>query len=625
MSEGKKTRKLPPPALLVFAVLVVALAAVLAAWLLRKDAAQPAADPAAAAEPGRWIAAVDPDKARYAPGEPVAFRVALNRDPDQPLAGKLVFVAKQAGRTVDRFTVEDVRLEAGEGTAEAEAVWTPPEADYQGYLVETYFVSGRRTLDHRNTAVDVSSDWSRFPRYGYITDFPDMTPEEIRSVIARLNRYHINGLQFYDWQYKHHQPLAGTAEEPAERWPDIANRPVYYDTVRGYIDAAHERAMMAMNYNLLFGTYTFAEKDGVKPEWGLYTDTEHRQQDGHPLPQTWATGKILLTNPANPEWQDYIFREEENVFRALPFDGWHVDQLGDRGIRFDYGGRPVYLDETYVPFLKAAKDRLGVRLVMNAVNQYGGVGIAKEAPVDFLYTEAWPPGLGSYGMLKRIVDNGRYLSENTKNMIIAAYMNYRAADRPGEFNTPSVLMTDAVIFASGGAHIELGDTGMLGKEYFPNKNLKMTAELEEALLDYYHVMTAYQNWLRDTDVREIDRDAEADGVELSKQDRPETVWFFAREKGSDEVLHLLNLATHSTNQWRDDFGQYREPEELTDLAVTYYTDADVRDVLLVSPDRRHGSPESLAFTTGESDGRRYVRFTLPSLKYWDMVLLTTSP
>jgi len=58
--------------------------------------------------------------------------------------------------------------------------------------------------------------------------------------------------------------------------------------------------------------------------------------------------------------------------------------------------------------------------------------------------------------------------------------------------------------------------------------------------------------------------------------------------------------------------------------VTYYTDADVKEVLLVSPDRRHGSPEALAFATGESDGRRYVRFTLPSLKYWDMVILSTT-
>ena len=34
----------------------------------------------------------------------------------------------------------------------------------------------------------------------------------------------INGLQFYDWQDEHDKPLAGTREEPAERWQDIAKR-----------------------------------------------------------------------------------------------------------------------------------------------------------------------------------------------------------------------------------------------------------------------------------------------------------------------------------------------------------------------------------------------------------------
>ncbi|MDK2814391.1 MAG: dextranase [Thermoanaerobacter sp.] len=36
----------------------------------------------------------------------------------------------------------------------------------------------------------------------------------------------------------------------------------------------------------------------------------------------------------------------------------------------------------------------------------------------------------------------------------------------------SVRLTDATIFAAGGDHIKLGDTGMLSKEYFPSANLK---------------------------------------------------------------------------------------------------------------------------------------------------------
>ena len=49
-------------------------------------------------------------------------------------------------------------------------------------------------------------------------------------------------------------------------------------------------------------------------------------------------------------------------------------------------------------------------------------------------------------------------------------MNYNKADNRGEFNTPGVLLTDAVMFALGGSHLELGGDHMLCKEYFPNEN-----------------------------------------------------------------------------------------------------------------------------------------------------------
>ena len=90
-----------------------------------------------------------------------------------------------------------------------------------------------------------------------------MTQEEMTKVVNRLNRFHINGIQFYDWQYKHHEPVKMDGNKPAAEWPDIANRQVAYDTVKGYIDLAHGRNMKAMNYNLLFGAYEGAEADGV--------------------------------------------------------------------------------------------------------------------------------------------------------------------------------------------------------------------------------------------------------------------------------------------------------------------------------------------------------------------------
>ena len=46
--------------------------------------------------------------------------------------------------------------------------------------------------------------------------------------------------------------------------------------------------------------------------------------------------------------------------------------------------------------------------------------------------------------------NGEY-GDYQLNTVFAAYMNYNKADNRGEFNTPGILLTDAVMFALGGS------------------------------------------------------------------------------------------------------------------------------------------------------------------------------
>ena len=121
--------------------------------------------------------------------------------------------------------------------------WNPPDDDYKGYMVEVYASKGIRVVDSRNTAVDVSSNWDRFPRYGYVAEYPKREKGETEKIIDNLNKYHINGLQFYDWQNKHHKPIPDTKDNTYSVWKDIANRDVYYDTVKNYIDAAHGKNM----------------------------------------------------------------------------------------------------------------------------------------------------------------------------------------------------------------------------------------------------------------------------------------------------------------------------------------------------------------------------------------------
>ena len=97
---------------------------------------------------------------------------------------------------------------------------------------------------------------------------------------------------------------------------------------------------------------------------------------------------------------------------------------------------------------------------MNAVSRYGAEQIAQTGKVDFLYNEVWGKDNdrteAKFSHLKTIIDENNEYSGNQLNTVFAAYMNYWLAENVGEFNTPGVLLTDAVMFALGGSHLELG-------------------------------------------------------------------------------------------------------------------------------------------------------------------------
>ncbi|MFF2886467.1 glycoside hydrolase family 66 protein [Paenibacillus sp. NPDC057967] len=565
---------------------------------------QAVVDPQKAGDAG-LLAYVTTDKARYNPGDPVHYTLTMK---PSDIGGDLIVRYKHLDRTMGESTIK------WDGSAaQVQWEWKPSSDDYKGYMAEIFLKQGKEIVDHTNIAVDVSSDWGKFPRYGYLADFMAMDAGEQDKTVDRLNRFRINGIQFYDWQWKHHIPMKLDNGQPASEWPEIAGRLVSYDTVKGYIDLAHSKNMKAMNYNLLFGAFEDAEKDGVKREWGLFRDPLLATQDRHPLPDSWVSD-IMLMNPANEQWQNYLFQAEQEVFKHLPFDGWHVDQLGDRGILYDGNADKVNLPETYVPFMNAAKKAVDVDYVMNAVGQFGQSYIAK-TPVKFLYTEVWDAH-PQYRNLKEIVDQNLKFSAGELNTVFAAYMNYDHADSRGEFNTPGVLLTDAVIFASGGSHLELGEN-MLAKEYFPNRNLSIPAELEEALVSYYDFMTAYQNLLRDGTVDKELNVAAAEGAELSAMPERGKVWSFAKEAQDKTILHLINFSDATVMEWQDNKASQAEPKEIADLKLTVKADGKVKKAWLASPDYYNGSALPLEFT--EKNGA--VELTLPHLKYWNMVVL----
>lgn len=490
--------------------------------------------------------------------------------------------------------------------------WKTPPTDFRGYLAEFYLLKNNQQLTHRGIAVDVSSNWRRYPRYGFLSKYPVMLATEQEQIINKLSRFHINGLQFYDWQWKHHRPLCGSVNSPAYNWDDIAMRKNYRNTIIRYIALSHEKNIMAMAYNLIYGAYEDASNDGVQEQWRLFQDTAHQSPDKHDLPENWASD-IYLINPQNSSWQNYLISEMGKVFEAFNFDGWHIDQLGNRGNRYDYYGSNVNLEESFHPFIEKIKTDLNKPLVFNAVDQYAQSQIAS-APVDFLYTEVWSGT--SYGSLASVITENDFYSSNQLSSILAAYINKGISSSPGLVNTAAVLLADAVIFANGGAHLELGEH-YLSNEYFPNDNLSMTPELNERLIAYYDFLVAYENLLRNPkDSAPFAMITQAN-IQLSKTAKKDHIWVFNKVIDHYQIYHFINFIGVSSMDWRDPNGTQTAPEIITQLPIILKTDTSVENVWLASPDTNCYAPMKIPFSQ-QNDS---LSLTIPYLEYWTMLVL----
>jgi len=71
---------------------------------------------------------------------------------------------------------------------------------------------------------------AKFPRYGFVTNFADNYTQTL--IENRLNLYHLDGVQFYDWEWKQHVPLAGTVASPAASWVNIDSNTNYEHSIQ---------------------------------------------------------------------------------------------------------------------------------------------------------------------------------------------------------------------------------------------------------------------------------------------------------------------------------------------------------------------------------------------------------
>ncbi len=589
------------------------------------------------------------DKAMYSPGEAVriSYKVANTAEEAyDPLS--LSLKVTHLEQTIAELPLQTIHLAAGE-EQELSCQWTAPDHDYTGYLLEIGFTDRKGSFQSSDTVgVDVSSSWVKFPRYGYLSDFEQEV--DTANKIEGMNRFHINGIEYYDWHYLHHQPLAEgiTADNPGT-WKDWSGRLISGETVASYIKEAKDRNMVNMAYNMIYaGTDSFFKDEEGNPTranaWKLFFAEGNDRGEGNfsfymgTSPS--GNGNLYFLNPLNQEWQQHIFKEENKIFEVFEFDGWHGDTVGDWGdmvtadgspLGYKEDNTPIYLvKETYTQFLNAAKKALGSKYL--SFNPVGAQGIenANRSNTDVLYTEFWPwdndregKPYDTYSSLVREVERSCEDSRDTsfdgkgKSLVVKAYINYNKTN--GFMNAPGVLLADAAVYAAGGSRLELGNGDrMLHVEYYP-KDFPLEEELQEKMRNMADFTVAYENILRDGQ-KTTDNTVTIDGYPYGKDGKPDSIWTYTRADSDYEILHLINLLGVE-NEWRDERGKKAAPHKAEEITVTYYTDKKISKVYLASPDHNDCRSEELGFQVNKNEQGNYITFKVPSLEYWDMIYM----
>ena len=172
------------------------------------------------------------DKAAYAPGGEAIITVQLS-NPTSTNATEVVTLKTYHLENCLATDSLPVSVNANE-TTNITYTWNCPTNDYTGYIVEVSLNNG----EFDSVAIDVSSDFSRFPRYGYSVDFDaGETLQESTALIEELVRdYHINVVQYYDWMWRHEKVVPSGA---ADSWIDMFGNTISKDSITQRINAGH--------------------------------------------------------------------------------------------------------------------------------------------------------------------------------------------------------------------------------------------------------------------------------------------------------------------------------------------------------------------------------------------------
>jgi dextranase len=422
--------------------------------------------------------------ARFPPGQQAAIGVQALSPTGAQMVGPLELTIFHLQDQVYHAVSDPVTLRPDTPTT-VEFRWTPPQADFTGYLAVVS--AGGRVIG--STGIDISSTSLGYPRYGYLSNFaPDQTPSVAGPIVQRLGQdYHLNMFQFYDWFWRHEALIQRDNGNVLRSWRDLFGRTNSVDVIHNLIDTVHGYNALAMGYVMIYAAREgYAERWPISPSWGMFKQPNAVGQVSLDFSSSTPGTMLFLFDPGNHGWQDWMASQYVDAIKTFSFDGVHIDQLGQRQGVLRAGGSPIDLPHAFASFLEAADARLSANdrqraactfnLVDGTVNGWAVPEVAGSTACDFLYSEIWYK-TNTYDDLRRYVEQLRSIGGH-RPVVLAAYAQYGQGAGPVyEAEGPTTL--------TGGAGIANNVPGFTGLGFIdsmdhPGDSITWTIGISEA-------------------------------------------------------------------------------------------------------------------------------------------------
>lgn len=616
----------------------------------------------AEAEPhlsGPLIQSVNTDFSHYRGGEQIRMMITLSNKTGAPFTGSITGTVTGRGVQVGDPVSISVSGLAANATTTAELRFPSNSTNWQGYFVNIVAADQNgHQLDQEAGAFDISSDWWTYPRQcwvvGTYTDWGGWKPNLFgtpQQDLQSLNAYKCNNLQFYNMLYRWHKPWVDGSS-----WINGDGENISVDLIKQHVAAAKSLRMGTLMYMPIYAAnYGVApgftlDGSGAQLPWGMFTSA---CGSSCTISDLWKfNDKIAYMNPNNPSWQRYWGQQAELMRRRLGFDGMFVDTFGTiYQALWDWSASRIIMDTAYSSFLKTVQGYVNGPMVLNPAGSYNEQDLVQSGRETYHFVERWnnPSDIGNFGaFLTKARQVWGWANRTPNNLGLdwdmgmnktlgaSSSCTINGGSTLCTFNTPGVLYQEAADLATGAHHAWIVDgqqnagdgARFISNDDFPIGNmLSPKADMVQGEYDYQNFGAAYEKLLRlNISASTAAAPSITSGATGSTTAAAGSVWMFQNHRSGFDILHLLNyqqMSTASFNDVNDNAANAAAPTTTGALQLKmYYTSGGtLGDLYTASPDVNHGAPVKLSYATGSDSSGSYITFTLPSLKFWDMVWL----